>query len=71
MKVRKTLIELGDMEIISTDSLESAVNKSFEIAKKGDTVLFSPGFGAGGLYDSRKSRGEAFVKLVKGLKTVK
>ena len=67
MKERRTLEELPDLEVYSVPSLEEATRLALEHAKKGDRVVFSPGFDAGGMDQSRKERGERFVKAVRAL----
>ncbi len=48
-------------------TLEEAVLVASEVAQKGDKVLFSPGFGAGGVDGSKKERGDKFVRAVRSL----
>ncbi len=67
MRERQTIERLNHVEVISAPSLEEAARLAFEHAKKGDRVLFSPGFAAGGFDRSRKERGERFVKAVRAL----
>lgn len=67
MRERATIERMNRMEVISAPSLEEAARMALERAKKGDRVLFSPGFAAGGLDRSRKERGERFVKAVRAL----
>lgn len=64
---RSRIDKLEDIDIIQVLSLEDAVEKAKEIAKKGNIVLFSPGFDAVGIDVSRKERGERFVKAVRSL----
>lgn len=51
----------------SVPSIDEAVRTAFECAQKGDRVLFSPGFDAGGVEGSKIERGEKFVRAVRGL----
>ncbi len=67
MRERKELNGIETMEVISAPSIEEAALVSLEHAKKGDRVLFSPGFEAAGFDSSRKDRGERFVKAVRAL----
>lgn len=67
IKERKKIEGLEGVNIHSAPSVEEAVNIALEQAKKGDKVLFSPGFKAGGIDRSRKERGERFARAVKGL----
>jgi len=63
---RKAIASIEGLEIKSAPSIEEAVRLAAETAKKGDVVLFSPGFEA--VADgSRKERGERFVRAVRGL----
>lgn len=53
---------------VETNNLKSAVLWAHKFAKKGDTVLFSPGAASFGLFANEFERGERFKKIVKGLK---
>lgn len=68
LKERLSLHNLENVEVLSVPTIEDAVTKAFEKSAKGDRVLFSPGFGAGGLDQSRRERGDRFVKAVRALK---
>lgn len=65
--LRNKIEELSDINFVQVLHLEDAVEKAKECAKKGDKVLFSPGFEAVGVDVSRKERGERFVRAVRGL----
>lgn len=67
LRERPALRTLHDIEVRSAPSIEEAVRLALENAKKGDKVLFSPGFEAGGFDRTRQERGERFVKAVRGL----
>lgn len=68
LRERKTIRGLAlDLPIQSARSVEEATHLAFEYAHKGDTVLFSPGFDAGGFDGSRRERGERFVRSVRSL----
>jgi UDP-N-acetylmuramoylalanine-D-glutamate ligase len=67
MREREYLRGLKDVNIISAPSIEEAARLAMETAKKGDRVLFSPGFEAYGFDGSRRERGERFVKAVRSL----
>lgn len=67
LRERQKLERLDDIDIISVPSLEEATRVALERAHKGDKVLFSPGFAAGGFDSSRKERGERFVRAVRAL----
>ena len=55
------------LEVVSVPSIEEAARSALDHAHKGDRVLFSPGFAAGGLDSSRLERGERFVRAVRAL----
>ncbi len=67
MKERLAIRKLEGVDVHSAPSVEEGVRIALEHAKKGDRVLFSPGFEAGGFDTSRTDRGERFVKAVRGL----
>ena len=56
MRERATIERLNRIQVISAPSLEEGARLALEHAKKGDRVLFSPGFAAGGFDRSRKER---------------
>ncbi|MEA3399471.1 MAG: UDP-N-acetylmuramoyl-L-alanine--D-glutamate ligase [Patescibacteria group bacterium] len=47
--------------------LESAVKKAISISKKGDVVLFSPGFASFGVYNNEYERNDEFISIIKKL----
>jgi len=67
LRQRNILKDMDGATVHSAPSIEEAVRMSLEHARKGDKVLFSPGFGAGGLDRSRAERGERFVRAVRSL----
>jgi UDP-N-acetylmuramoylalanine-D-glutamate ligase len=67
MRERQALSKLEGVTIISAPSIEEAARLAIENAKKGDRVIFSPGFEAAGHDRSRIERGERFVRAVRGL----
>ena len=64
---RSMVEKIEEMKIYQVLTLEDAVRKAKECAKKGEIVLFSPGFEAVGVDISRKERGERFVRAVREL----
>lgn len=48
--------------------IKDVVTKAFSLSKKGDILLFSPGFTSFGMFNNEYDRGEKFMKIVKGLK---
>jgi UDP-N-acetylmuramoylalanine-D-glutamate ligase len=68
IKERQKISAIDGMQISSAPSLEDAVIMSMGMSEKGDKVLFSPGFDAGGLDKSREERGKRFVSAVRAIK---
>ena len=68
LKERLAIRSLDQIQVRSASSIEEAVSMAVESARKSDKVLFSPGFGSGGIDRSAKERGDRFVKAVRGLK---
>lgn len=58
----------GFTDIIFVDSLEEAVQVSYEKAQQGDAVLLSPACASWGMFDNYEQRGDMFKKYVKELK---
>lgn len=54
--------------IEKVESLKEAVEKAWNIAKKGDTILFSPAFASFNMFKNEYDRGEKFMELIKKLK---
>jgi UDP-N-acetylmuramoylalanine--D-glutamate ligase len=67
MRQRLLLQGIEGVGVRSVPSIDEAVRTAFECSQKGDRVLFSPGFDAGGVEGSRVERGEKFVRAVRGL----
>ncbi len=67
LRQRVLLQGIEGVGVRSVPSIDEAVRTAFECAQKGDRVLFSPGFDAGGVEGSRIERGERFVRAVRGL----
>ncbi len=67
IRQRFSLQQIEGLTVLSKSSIEEAVQTAFEHAQKGDRVLFSPGFDAGGVDGAKIERGEKFVRAVRGL----
>jgi UDP-N-acetylmuramoylalanine-D-glutamate ligase len=67
IRQRTAINAIDGVNIHTAPTIEEAVRISIERANKGDRVLFSPGFDAGGVDGSKKERGEKFVRAVRGL----
>lgn len=65
LKERLALSRVENVLLLSAPSIEEATRLACDNAKKGDKVLFSPGFGAGGIDSTRKDRGERFARTVR------
>lgn len=67
MRQRTLLHTIEQVDVRTVPSIEEAVRTASECAQKGDRVLFSPGFDAGGIEGSKWERGDKFVRAVRGL----
>jgi len=56
------------IEGLVVESLSGAVLEAFKWVKKGDILLFSPGFASFGMFKNEFDRGEQFIKIIKKLK---
>jgi UDP-N-acetylmuramoylalanine--D-glutamate ligase len=52
---------------LEAGSAKEAVNQSYKLGKKGDTVLLSPACASFDLFDDYEDRGTQFKQAVKGL----
>ncbi|MDR0348174.1 MAG: UDP-N-acetylmuramoyl-L-alanine--D-glutamate ligase [Tannerella sp.] len=58
----------GKVDIIAdADSMEEAVNKAYQVAQKGDTVLLSPCCASFDLFNNYEDRGTQFKQCVRNL----
>lgn len=64
---RQAIREIENITVHASPSIETAVSWVVGHAQKGDMVIFSPGFLPGGLDNSKKTRGERFVRAVRNL----
>ena len=55
----------GEVNYTHCQTLKEAVDRAFELAKRGDAVLLSPGCASFDQFENYKVRGEHFVELVK------
>jgi len=60
--------KLKNLDFYQADSLAEALTVAFKSAKKGDVVLFSPGFASFGMFTNEYDRNDQFIELVKKLK---
>lgn len=67
-KLKGVLKELSSFKRSLAPSMEQAVRKASELAKKGDIVLLSPGAASLNLFKNEFDRGNNFNKAVKNLK---
>jgi UDP-N-acetylmuramoylalanine--D-glutamate ligase len=65
--IRADLELIKGVKFFQAPTIDEALAIARENAKKGDRVLFSPGYEAIGAFVSRKDRGEKFVKAVRAL----
>ena len=61
------LVEQENFKLHNTKTLKEAFEKALELAKSGDTLLFSPAFASFGLFKNEYDRGDQFLKLVENL----
>lgn len=54
-------------QIEKVENLKEAVCRAFKLAKKGDIIVFSPGFASFNMFKNEYDRGDQFVTIVKGL----
>ncbi|HQE81218.1 MAG TPA: hypothetical protein PK444_11000, partial [Syntrophorhabdaceae bacterium] len=54
----------GHVVIYEAADLDDAVKRAMDVAKKGDTVLFSPMCSSFDMFRDYKERGEIFKKIV-------
>ena len=55
-------------ETVITKNLKEAVAHSLSLARRGDTVLFSPAFSSFSQWNNEYERNDEFVKIIKKLK---
>jgi UDP-N-acetylmuramoylalanine--D-glutamate ligase len=57
------------IDVYEEEGLQNTVRRAFTIAKKGETILYSPAFFSFGKYFKNEyDRGDQFIKIVKSLK---
>ena len=57
-----------DKQIFKVQTLEEAVSKAKEVAKKGDIVLFSPASASFDMFKNFEERGNKFKQIVNKIK---
>jgi len=68
----KIFEQLGrQIPVVMADSMSEAVQKAYELARPGDTVLLSPGCASFDMYRNFEERGRDFKELVRRLKNGK
>ncbi len=67
-KIKETAIKNGFRKIYLVEDMKEAVNKSFQLGKKGDKVLLSPACASWDMYKSYEDRGLDFKREVLNLK---
>ncbi len=67
-KIKTTAIDMGFNDIHIVKDMKEAVNKSFDISKKGYNVLLSPACASWGMYNNYEERGKDFKYLVENLR---
>ncbi len=64
---RSVIDKINEVNVLHAFDIDDAVSIAFNNSSKGDIVLFSPAFDAVGIYNSRKHRGEVFVRAIRNL----
>ncbi|MBU5438177.1 UDP-N-acetylmuramoyl-L-alanine--D-glutamate ligase [Tissierella sp. MSJ-40] len=67
-KIKSSALDKGYKNIFTVESMEEAVNLSYELGDKGDNVLLSPACASWDMYKSFEDRGKDFKKVVYSLK---
>lgn len=65
LRLHRDFLGMQDVTLIHAQSVVQAVGLAREHARKGDCILFSPGFAAGGFENSTSERGAAFVRAIR------
>ncbi|MEM2983281.1 MAG: UDP-N-acetylmuramoyl-L-alanine--D-glutamate ligase, partial [Candidatus Bathyarchaeia archaeon] len=63
-KIKNLLQEKGFEKVKKVKDLREAVNFSFNIAERGDIVLFSPACSSFDMFRDYRERGEKFKRIV-------
>jgi len=56
--------ELEPLHPVVARTMDEAVRRAFEAARKGDTILLSPAFASFGLFKNEYNRGDRFNEAV-------
>lgn len=67
LRMHRELLGMHDVTLIHAQSVGQAVDMAKEHARKGDGVVFSPGFAAGGFERSVAERGATFMRAVRSV----
>ena len=54
-------------DYVFADSLEEAIDISYDTAQPGDAILLSPACASWGMFDNYEQRGDIFKEYVRGL----
>ncbi|MDI6602143.1 MAG: UDP-N-acetylmuramoyl-L-alanine--D-glutamate ligase [Thermoanaerobacteraceae bacterium] len=67
-KINKQAMSLGFTNIIRADTLKEAVDRAYQLAEKGDTVLLSPACASWDMFKNFEERGNLFKSYVNALR---
>ena len=62
-------LKIKEVDIYEEEGLLNTIRRAFDIAGRGETILYSPAFSSFGKYFKNEyDRGDKFIKIVKNLK---
>lgn len=67
-KLKDKSAKYSALNLKEITNLQEAVGVAVDSSRRGDTILFSPGFASFGLFKNEYDRGDQFVKLIKKIK---
>ena len=66
--VRPAIEKIKNFKVQGVSNLKTALIASLKIVKRGDLIVFSPGFASFGMFKNEFDRGEQFVRAVRTLR---
>lgn len=65
LRLHREFLGMQDVTLLHAQSVRQSVDMAKDHARKGDNVIFSPGFAAGGFERSSSERGAAFMRAIR------